>query len=160
MSTENDTKTEADAAPECDIFPHCHLPLMHAGWCQRLTSEQVDRELAEARITQPAGEHHTGTLDLAGQGNPGTPLIPDAAVEKAGRAYWVNYQPEEASGLNIALSPHHQAAIRAALESAYPAIRQQVAEEIAVATEEFLGRGKPAGPIAVDIARKIGAGTW
>jgi hypothetical protein len=69
--------------------------------------------------TQPAGEHHTGSLDLTGEGNAPEADLP-ISMEILGTAWAAT------TGCPIA-------EIRAALVAAYPAIRQQVAEEIAAA---------------------------
>lgn len=72
----------------------------------------------------PAGEQHTGSLGLTGEGQETGPI--SEAMVGAG---WV------AAG-HTTLHGDRAAQIRAALEAAYPAIRQQVAEEIAAALDE------------------------
>lgn len=82
--------------------------------------------------TQPAGEQHTGNLNLTGQGNPDTPASPisDAIAQTAYNAH-----------LEVTLRSwhvwygHRLDPMRAALEAAYPAIRQHVAEQIAAALD-------------------------
>lgn len=98
--------------------------------------------------TQPAGEHHTGTL---------SPLTFDEIVATAAAA---------TLGARIG-------DIRIALEAAYPAIRQHIAEQIAAAIEDyqhaleeaFEKRGHEADSIRADaaencatITREIGGG--
>lgn len=74
-----------------------------------------------------AGEHHVGTLDLSGEGNrvevasPVSDAMVEAGIIAAG---------------HTTLHGHRVAQTRATLEAAYPAIREQVAEEIAVAIAE------------------------
>lgn len=81
--------------------------------------------------TVPAGEQHTGTLNLTGEGNEAKGSgISDETVEAAlqawGEADWAR---------SIAQFPDRHACMRAALEAAAPAIRQQVAEQIAATIE-------------------------
>lgn len=79
--------------------------------------------------TQPAGEHHTGTLNLAGQGNP--PQVPARDVVAA--LLWVEIWDDNTpySAASPAARSECEAAADRILEAAYPAIRQQVAEQIA-----------------------------
>jgi len=76
--------------------------------------------------TQPAGEHHTGSLDLTGEGN--APEVSDALIAKMELAYWAAQEGEPVTN-------RCTAGMRAALTAAYSAIRQQVAEEIAARAE-------------------------
>lgn len=80
----------------------------------------------------PAGEQRTGTVNLTGEGNEAKGSgISDETVEAAYQAH-----------LSKTLTTYHQwhgnprDAMRAALEAAAPAIRQQVAEEIAAKLDE------------------------
>ncbi|HEY3559635.1 MAG TPA: hypothetical protein VGL05_19335 [Kribbella sp.] len=124
-------------------------------WLNRVTPMDQDAN------PHPAGEHHTGTLNLAGQGNP-EPASPisDEIVQIAEQAY-------ETFG----------AGMQDALEAAYPAIRQHVAEQIAAALDAVPAQAYPedifppdgtsidcqsarvmrfAYPAAANIAREIG----
>lgn len=71
--------------------------------------------------TQPAPERHVGTLDLSGEGNAPASEVSDETVQLG------------ALGIGHVLDWTRTA--RDCLEAAYPAIREQVAEEIAVALE-------------------------
>lgn len=84
---------------------------------------------------QPAGEHHTGTLNLAGEGNaPASPISNELVKTAAEHMHGV----EETYVGPSSYAPHIvQMLARAALEAAYPAIRQQVAEEIAAKGNEI-----------------------
>ena len=89
--------------------------------------------LCSCHHAQPAGEHHTGTLNLAGQGNPGSSPISEEALTLAAGGMasspGIYYVPQ------VSHDPIYDKLARAALEAAYPAIRQQVAEQIAAAIE-------------------------
>lgn len=119
---------------------------------------------------QPAGEHHTGTLNLAGTGNPEPELsaldalwrnlvetemryrgYTDEQIEVAGRVpvhvdrcYFDHNNHAWVCSAPSGTSYHPDAdeygeivgVIERALEAAYPAIRQQVAQEIATAIED------------------------
>lgn len=84
------------------------------------TFDEVLERAAKARLGD--GEHHTGTLNLTGEGNEPGSHISDEMVLAAANAVH-------------AFRGTGHAAIRDALEAAYPAIRQQVAEEIATECE-------------------------
>jgi len=105
--------------------------------------------------TQPAGEHHTGSLDLTGEGN-----APEHRRAILAERVIREHEPRPfgcACGAGIGDDIDRRwHLVNAALEAAYPAIRQQVAEEIAPVLAEFLG--KPAGDIAAEITRKLGRG--
>jgi hypothetical protein len=86
--------------------------------------------------TTSAGEHHVGSLDLSGEGNAPKVEIPLEAVVGLATALvrsasWDTYT-EETQQVLIATS---MPMARASLEAAYPAIRQQIAEEIAAAID-------------------------
>lgn len=89
----------------------------------------------------PAGEQHTGTLNLTGHGNPQEAAggISDEAVENTAIALFAQSQVGEPYPVrwfdNYASKDEWRAMARAALEAAAPAIRQQAAEEIAAAIE-------------------------
>lgn len=145
--------------------------------------------------TQPAGEHHTGTLNLAGQGNPGEhrpvgirstdvgPFVQCSCGSNPTPQHWLetHWLGDKAEGMRLvedllaaASTPISDeilaladrayegfgAGMRDALEAAYPAIRQQVAEQIAVAIEHyqhaleeaFEARGHEADEIRADAA--------
>jgi hypothetical protein len=51
---------------------------------------------------------------------------------------------------------HQRAAFEEGWETGFTAARTEVSEQIAVTVAEFLGQ--PAGPIAAEIARKLGRG--
>lgn len=109
---------------------------------------------------KPAGEHHTGTLNLTGQGNtPSSPItdeMADAALTIIARGVPC---PDPCS-----YQTHQRAEMRAALEAAYPAIRQQVADEIAVTLDGFAAdphgtngeQASGAFSMAAGLAREIG----
>lgn len=98
--------------------------------------------------TQPAGEQHTGSLNLTGEGNEvedeTDPRLPNnidpLAVEAATKAH-VERGGWDWEDLGNDTSSHEGAKavliadMRVALRAAYPAVRLQVAEEIAVALE-------------------------
>lgn len=113
------------------------------GWEQTLAAGQqipADAWPFPEILGQPAGEHHTGTLNLAGQGNPTPSPTSDEAVEVATRMLHPGLF--ESDGLlhpALVMSGQVQARqkVRAALEAAYPAIRQQVAEQIAGKADEI-----------------------
>lgn len=104
--------------------------------------------LAGATITatQPAGEQHTGSLNLTGEGNEAQAL-PVAAI-KAAADVLVHHPLDlpqigpkgERTWLSDSAIGRADDIARDALTAALPAIRQQVAEEIAVALEGC-GRG-------------------
>ncbi|MFC5268438.1 hypothetical protein ACFPJ1_40570 [Kribbella qitaiheensis] len=149
MSNENETKTDTaevlkTAEEWCQIEG---VQILDAdGWRGRDGRDWTDPiSLAEFQerlatctqrslATQPAGPHHTGTLDLTGEGNaPEQPAlnIPIAAIEAVTNAFYED-------GHNILhCSPGEDmyATARAALTAALPALRRQIAEEIAVALE-------------------------
>lgn len=77
--------------------------------------------------TQPAIEHHVGTLDLSGEGNRAASMVSDEAIALAAQAFYGGAYLVPDSEMNDLLKQ----GARAALEAAYPAIREQVAEEIA-----------------------------
>jgi hypothetical protein len=122
MSNENDEQNRAEVDEGClgtqrGIGRVCHCPSC-------------------APNDQPAGEHHAGTLDLTGEGNaPANPIPPAAvtalATSLAWSASWDTYSEATHQVLIACALPQ----ALAALEAAYPAIRQQVAEEIAAKAE-------------------------
>jgi hypothetical protein len=77
-----------------------------------------------------AGERRPDTPDLPGEGNSAASAISDDVVGAFSEAYLL----EILSRASTASLPSNSA-VRAGLTAAYPAIRQQVAEEIAVAIE-------------------------
>jgi hypothetical protein len=94
---------------------------------------------------QPAGEQHTGSLNLAGEGNEAEDRLPNnidpQAVEAAARAHienagWDWNDLDQGDLDHDATKAVLIADMRIALRAAYPAIRQQVAEEIAVALDK------------------------
>lgn len=125
-------------------------------------------EIDPALLEDPPVEHHVGTLDLSGEGNRAevaSPIPQEAvaalAASLAWSASWDNYGEETRQVLIACSMPTAQAA----LEAAYPAIREQVAEEIAVAiadAEGFNGTCDCQDCVStgrlVDMAREIGAG--
>lgn len=111
--------------------------------------------------TQPADEHHTGTLNLTGQGNPAQSPISDELIQDA-TIGWYEATPgvswDEAGKYERAAM---LARTRLILVAAYPAIRQQVAEQIAAALENFeandpRGRADISIDRAAAMAREIG----
>lgn len=91
------------------------------------------------KTPQPAGEQHTGSLNLTGEGNePGSP-ISDEMIEQAAKAACEFVYPPKTHRAWEDVDDFEQASWRATasvlLLAAYPAIRLQVAEEIAVALE-------------------------
>lgn len=127
-----------------------------------LAGAPIDASLA-------AGEHHAGALNLTGEGNEAEDRLPNnidpAAVEAAARAHienagwdWTNLDQGDLD--HDATKAVLIADMRIALRAAYPAIRQQAAEEIAVAIEAQVGDGEWAGDYyrkAAQTAREIGA---
>jgi len=104
--------------------------------------------------TQPVGEHHTGTLNLAGQGNPGSPIsdeLADAVLVVKERG--VPCPP------NCDYQTHRRAEVRAELEAAYPAIRQQVAEQIAARADQIADECSTSAKAHRDISRNNGGST-
>lgn len=87
------------------------------------TSPNGDAEMA---APQPAGEHHTGTLNLAGQGNPGDSL--SALDDEICRTYGAIHAPDNLAEI---LAKHGWAKVSET--------RQQVAEQIAAALEAVPG---------------------
>lgn len=97
------------------------------GWLNRVTP--MDQDLP----TQPAGEHHIGDA-------PASP-ISDDMVEQAAKAACEFVYPPKTHRAWIDVDDYEQdswrATARTLLEAAYPAIRQQVAEEIATKGNEI-----------------------
>lgn len=122
--------------------------------------------------TQPAGEHHTGTLDLAGEGNAPEhqpvgirstdvgPFVRCSCGSNPTPKHWLDthWPGDKAEGMRLvedlvaaARTPISDeivqlaerayetfgAGMQDALEAAYPAIRQQVAEQIADKANEI-----------------------
>lgn len=91
-------------------------------------------EIDPALLEDPAPEHHVGTLDLSGEGNAprvASPISDDLAdLVLAVNERGVPCPP------NCDYQTHRRAEVRAELEAAYPAIRRQVAEEIAAKLDE------------------------
>lgn len=125
--------SEGEYNPACCRFPKsCSCDIYNDG---------IDPALLE----DPPTEHHVGTLDLSGEGNRAEERLPNnidpQAVEAATRAHieragwdWDelgNDQHEHEAAKAVLLAD-----MRVALRAAYPAIRQQVAEEIAVMLDE------------------------
>lgn len=81
--------------------------------------------------TQPAGEHHTGTLNLTGEGNAPASPISDEVVEVGYMAIAAEYNTRTDTVERLMRRD-----ARNVLEAAYPTIRQQIAEEIAAAIEQ------------------------
>jgi hypothetical protein len=120
--------------------------------------------------TQPAGEHHTGSLDLTGEGNapehdgetcphPEGPCTHDVVMPGVTGAT-LTLAAEAFAGLPRPAGDYTVA--QTILEASLPAIRQQVAEEIARGIEAQVGDGEWAGDYyrkAAQAARAIGAGT-
>lgn len=91
-------------------------------WCQCGHQYAAHASPGAACTMTAGGEQHTVTLSLTDEGNPPAPPISDGMVLAAANAVH-------------AFRGTGHAAIRDALEGAYPAIRQQVADEIAVALD-------------------------
>lgn len=146
------------------------------GWEQTLNagdSIAVDAwpfwEITGQPDSQPAGEHHVGTLDLSGEGNGPAPVVSDATIEATAKVLYES-PPDNLSRQGWESAPKDIQAIyrteaQSALEAAYPAIRQQVAEEIAVALAEMEGydgncdcQDCVSTARLVEVAREIGAG--
>lgn len=92
--------------------------------------------------TQPAGEQHTGSLNLTGEGNEIAPSLPMAAIKAAADAlvhHPLDLPQIGPKGERVWLSDsaigRADDIARDTLTAALPAIRLQVAEEIAVALE-------------------------
>lgn len=123
-------------------------------------------ELCEPERCRP-GEHHTGSLDLTGEGNapehdaetcphPEGPCTHDVVMPGVTGAA-LTLAAEAFAGLPRSTGDY--AVAQAILEAAVPAIRQQVAEEIAAAIEEALMgllSGLEARSAAAAVAREIG----
>lgn len=80
---------------------------------------------------QPAGEPHPGTHNLAEQGNPGDSPISAELGETGYKAIAAEYGTRTETVEDLMRRD-----ARNVLEAAYPAIRQQVAEQIAAALDE------------------------
>lgn len=134
-------------------------------WCQCGHQYAAHTSPGAACTMTVGGEQHTATLSLADEGNAPAPPISDEMVLAAANAVH-------------AFRGTGHAAIRDALEAAYPAIRQRVAEEIAAALDAVPAEVYPedifppdgtstdcqsarvmrfAYPAAAKIAREIGA---
>lgn len=129
----------------------------------------IDGKVLVQIPAQPAGEHHGGTLDLTGQSNTDdghtTVLPPTDIVEAIAEAVFQHRalsNPRDPLTVRCdcgqtfrSAGQRQRHAAQIVLDTIQPAIRQQVAEEIAAKVEEMFG--EPAGTAAAAYAREIGA---
>jgi hypothetical protein len=113
--------------------------------------------------TQPAGEHHTGTLNLTGEGNEPASPISDDTIEQAAKAACEFVYPPKTHRAWIDVDDYEQdcwrATARTLLEAAHPAIRQQVAEEIAAKGNEIAEQYQATAVTHRDISIEHGRST-
>jgi hypothetical protein len=158
MSTENEPKAASETSPQYDYDGH--IMRTPDEWCRIHQIEILDADgwrgydakdwnepLTELDFMERANvctqrsttEHHTGTLNLTGEGNK-PQAVTDDLVRRASftiaehrTAGW----SELPDAVKVIEAASYAKAMRVTLEAAYPSIRQHVAEQVAAKADQI-----------------------